>query len=643
MRATAITCRAGYRNVVLPAGNPLLQSTVEALAVHAPFDAMDSIALRQLASQLTLGYHARGQVIVAPDSGVADRLYILKQGRVRGGATPSAQSADVVLGPGECFPVGALVGRRATVYTYRAEQDCFYWELPAADFHALVDSNARFREFCMDHLSALLEQSHRARRADAAASLSEGADMLAPLRSAVTRAPVSCGAGAPVAEVVRTMHDQRIGSMVVVDAKQVPIGIFTTPDALARVTLPQLPLDTPIGKLMTPHPVCLEEEAPLVEAALAMARHGIRHVVVTRDGHLAGMISERDLFALQRASLVRVTERVRAAHSVAQLAEAAAEIRLLTRHLLAQGVDAEHVTQMTSALNDSLTQRLIEIAAQRHALPGHWCWLALGSEGRIEQTLATDQDNALIYATEGDAAAARPVLLAFASEINLGLEACGFPLCKGDIMARNPRWCLTPEEWRRVFDNWIRNTQPEALLNAAIFFDFRPIAGEPALAGALREAVLAQTRGHPAFGRAMTEAALQSRPPLGLLDSFVADDSADFPGTLDLKAFGARPFVDAARVLSLAHALPPTGTAARLRAAGAAGVLPQEEVAASVEAFHYIQGLRLRHQHLEGDLAKGAENRIDPEKLNAVDRRILKAAFRQAALLQERLRMDFGL
>ena len=623
--------------------NPLLQSTMDALARHAPFDALEPAALRRLAARLNLGYYPRGQAIVAPESGIADRLYIVKQGRVRGGASAqSAQAADVVLGPGECFPIGALAGRRATAYSYRAERDCFCWELPADDFHALVESNPRFRDFCMDHLSMLLEQSQRARRAEAVEAMDEGVGMLAPLRSAVARTAVSCAADAPVAEVVRRMHADRIGSMVVVDERQFPIGIFTTPDVLARVTLPQTAMDTPIGRLMTPDPVRLEEEAPLVEAALAMARHGIRHVVVTRDGRLCGVISERDLFALQRASLRRATERVRAADSVAQLAGAAGEARLLARHLLAEGVDAEHVTQMISALNDGLSQRLLEIVAQHRALPGRWCWLALGSEGRLEQTLATDQDNALLFAAEGGPGAARSALLAFADEVNRGLEACGFPLCEGGIMARNPRWCLTLEEWRQVFGSWIRNTNPEALLNAAIFFDFRPIAGESSLAGALRETVLAQTRGNPAFGRAMVDIALRSRPPLGLLDGFVADDSAKFPGTLDLKAFGARPFVDAARVLALAHALPPTSTVARLRAAGAAGVLPPKEVAASAEAFNFIQGLRLRRQHLEGELPKGAENRIYPERLNAVDRRILKAAFRQAALLQDRLRMDFG-
>jgi CBS domain-containing protein len=632
------------------AGNPLLQSTMDALAAHAPFDALEPATLRRLAGCLRLAYYPAGQVVLSPESGVADRLYIVKQGQIRGGPDAGAeQASDVVLGAGECFPIGSLVGRRATAYTYRAVRDSFCWELPAADFHALVEQSARFRAFCMDYLADLVAQSQRARLAAAVTTLGEGVGMLAPLRSAVRHEPVSCTADTPVREVVRRMHEGRVGSMVVVDAAQVPVGIFTTPDVLGRVTLPQVAMDTPIGELMTPDPVRLEEEAPLVDAALAMARGGIRHMVVTRDGRLSGVVSERDLFALQRASLRRTTERVRAAQGVAQLVEAAGEVRLIARHLLAQGVDAEHVTQMTSALNDGLSRRLLELAAERHALAAkaqlRWCWLALGSEGRLEQTLATDQDNALLFTVAGgDAAPARAALLAFAAEVNEGLAACGFPLCAGDIMARNPRWCLALDEWRAVFDNWIRNGNPEALLNAAIFFDFRPIAGDAALAGTLREAVLAQTKGNPAFARLMMENASRVRPPLGLLDGFVADREGKFPGTLDLKAVGARPFVDAARVLALAHALPPTGTAARLRAAAAAaGALPHEEAVASVDAFHYIQGLRLRHQHLEREVPPGAENRIDPDRLNAVDRRILKAAFRQAALLQERVRMDFGL
>jgi CBS domain-containing protein len=127
------------------------------------------------------------------------------------------------------------------------------------------------------------------------------------------------------------------------------------------------------------------------------------------------------------------------------------------------------------------------------------------------------------------------------------------------------------------------------------------------------------------------------------LRDFTPDKSDAFPGTLDLKGYGVRPIVDGARVLALAHGLPATSTAARLRGAAAAGALPTEEAAALVDAFHYIQTLRLRRQYLESGIEPGAENRIDPERLNAIDRRILKEAFRQASVLQERLKLDYGL
>ncbi len=591
--------------------------TIDALREYPPFDEMEADSLRFLAAHLAIGYYPGAATIVGPQSGPADRLFIVKQGRVRGsGGAQGQPAADVFLGPGECFPMGALIGRRATIYAYLAEQDTFCWELPAAQFHALLERSPRFHAYCTGHLAMLVERSHRALRAETGESLIDGAGMLAPLRTAVKRAPVSCAPQTPVREVLKTMQAARIGSMVVVDTAQVPVGIFTNVDVLERVAAPQAPVDAPISGVMTPAPVVLEEEATLADAAIAMARHGIRHVVVTRDGRLAGVVSERDLFALQRVSLRRTSERIRGASRLAELVEAAQDVRGIARQLAAQGMAAEQLTAVVSALNDAISRKVIALAEEVHRPAGEWCWLALGSEGRMEQTFVTDQDNALIFAAEASAEAARPGYLAFADEVNRGLAECGFPLCKGDIMARNPRWCLGAAEWRALFDGWIRNYHPEALLNASIFFDFRPLAGTLALAGTLREGVLEQTRANRAFQRAMAALAIEVEPPLGLLQDFKTDE-------MDLKRYGARPMADAARVLALARGLAETGTAPRLRGSG-------ERLAA--DAFHFIQGLRLRHGNL-----------VHVKALSAIDRRVLKEAFRQAALLQSRLRMDFGL
>jgi CBS domain-containing protein len=572
------------------------------LREHPPFDEMEPNALEFLARRLSVGYYPRGEVITEPARGIAGRLYIVKQGRV---------SADGALGPGEFFPVGALIGRRATTNVYRAETDTFCWELGADDFNALLERSPRFRAFCTDHLAMLLGRSQRRLRAEAGEALIEGAGMLAPLKSVLQRAPVSCNADTAVREVLAAMQRERVGSMVVVDEAARPLGIFTTQDVLDRVAAPQADAGLPIARFMTANPFTLEEETTLAEAALAMVRRRIRHVVVTRDGRLAGIVSERDLFALQRVGVARAAERIAVAETLEELVEAARDVRRLTRALLAQGVAAEPLTAMASALNDALTQRVIALAAVGKSLPDAWCWIALGSEGRMEQTFVTDQDNALLYAGE------RGELPAFADQVNRNLDACGFPLCRGDIMARNPRWCLTAQEWRSLFDGWIRNTEPEALLNASIFFDLRPLAGNAHLAGRLRASVLAQAADNGAFLRAMAETALRARPPLGLLTDFGEDE-------IDLKALGTRPFVDAARVLALAAGAPETGTAARLRAAGES---------TAVEAFHYLQMLRLRK----------LGNRIRVEELNEIDRRVLKECFRQAVRLQSRLRLDYRL
>jgi CBS domain-containing protein len=621
----------------------LVEATLQVLREHAPFDTMEPDALRFLAARLRVAYYPRGAEITGPASGVAGNLFIVKKGRVRGSSSVQPLPADVdfVHGAGECFPVGSLIEKRPTAYSYRAEEDCFCYVLGAEDFQAVLDRSPKFLAFCTDYLAALLGQSRRALRIQAGDAMTEQGGMLTPLRLAAKREPASCTPETPIAEVLRIMHDRRVGSVVVTNHERVPVGIFTTPDVLERVALPQYDVARPIEEVMSRDPVTLDAESPLFEAALAMARHGIRHVICVRDGRLSGVISERDLFGMQRVGLRNIADRVRRIDDLGGLIEAAADVRQLCRNLLAQGVAAEQLTQMVSALNDRLVERTISIVARRHALPDSWCWLALGSEGRVEQTLATDQDNALIFTTAGDLAADRARLVAFADEVNRALADEGFPLCRGEIMARNPRWCLTVAEWQAVFGDWIRNPLPEALLNASIFFDFRPLAGEARLAGDLREWVLGRAEGNASFRRAMTENALRVRPPLGLVRDFTFEASGEHPGTLNLKNYGARPFVDAARVIALASRIGETSTVARLRAAGAAGKLPAAEAAAAVEAFHFIQTLRLRQQSLGAAPVPGGGNRIAPDSLHAVDRRILKEAFRQAASLQERLRLDY--
>jgi CBS domain-containing protein len=390
--------------------------------------------------------------------------------------------------------------------------------------------------------------------------------------------------------------------------------------------------------------VTLPGSATAYEAMHVMAERGIRQIVAVDKGRPLGVINERDLFALQRVSMRDVNEGLHVAESIGELKRAAEDIRRLTQNLLAQGVGAEPLTRTISSLNDALTRRAIDLVRREHALDGiDWCWLALGSEGRGEQTFATDQDNAIVFAPADEAATAaqRERLLAFAREVNGALDALGFPLCTGNVMAGNPDLCLSMDEWKAKFLAWIREPTPLALLNANIVFDFRPIHGDTTLCDGLRAWLFSYTEANPAFLRLLVQNALAADAPLGLIRAFVVDDEGAGKGTVDLKARGTRLFVDCARVFALAHGIAETGTAARLRIAGERLQVERRHVDATVEAFHFLQLLRLRQQELPA--THGSPNRIDPYALHDIDQRMLKEAFRQAKQLQDRLRMSYRL
>jgi CBS domain-containing protein len=622
----------------------LARATIEFLRRYVPFNEMDEESLAFVAGRVKLGYYPEGATVVRPQGAPARTLLIIQRGRVRAHAPDApAGGTGFEFGPGELFPIDAVLGARATTRRYEAIDDLFCYELDAADVESLLGASAPFQRFCARQIDSLLQQERQALRAAYAAQIVSDRPLLQPLASAMRRAPVTCHPETPLRAALERMHAQRVGAIVVVDAEDAPRGIFTERDLVRHAAAGELALEQPISAYMTRDPIGLPASATLYEAALVMARHGVRHLLVCDGRKLAGVVSERSLFALQRQSMREVIAAVEVAHDLDGLKRAAAEIRALAKAMLAQGVSAEPLTRLIATLNDRLTSRVLVLESRRHALTGiRFCWLALGSEGRHEQTFGSDQDNAIVFDADGPAEAARARLLPFAAAANATLDACGFPLCQGEIMACNPEWCLAAAEWRMRFGEWIRNPHPEALLNANIFFDFRALWGEGELADDLRAWLSAVAADAQGFLRMMARNALESRPPLGFFGGVQTSGEGAETGTIDLKTQATRIFTDAARIFALAAGADEQNTGARLRHAGAMRKVPTEETEAIVDAFYFLLLLRLRHEHLDSPGGPRG-HRIDPRTLNELERRILKEALRLATKVQQRLALDFQL
>jgi CBS domain-containing protein len=361
-------------------------------------------------------------------------------------------------------------------------------------------------------------------------------------------------------------------------------------------------------------------------------------------GRLSGIVTERDLFNLQRVSLSQINAEIRSADNLDQLKRLCGDIRLLAENMLIQGVTADQITQIISTLNDQIISRTLDLElAGGDFADVKVCWIALGSEGRLEQTFATDQDNAIIFeAPPGtDPETVRERLLPIALRVNRALDTVGFPLCKGNIMASNPACCLSYKEWQVKFNQWIVTPTPDALLNATIFFDFRHLYGDLSLSDRLRLWLADAAVGQKRFLQLLTENAMQRTPPIGFFRDFVVEHNKEHPNTIDLKLNGVTLFVDAARVFALASGVTRGNTKQRLIACGDLRKWPQSEVNAWADAFSFLQSLRIRHQVEVTRSGGQSHNRLNPYELNNLDRRFFLESLRQAGALQKRLNMDF--
>ena len=617
----------------------LASATIEFLRQHAPFNDMDADSLALFAARARLSHHPAGALLVGPASGPASVLHLLQRGTV-GARFPSGPALfdELVFGPGEPFPISAVIGRRATTAEYRAAEDCFCYEIDGSTVEELMLRSPVFRRYCTAQIESLLQQAYRRMRESYGDEGEHERAMLTPLAQVLRLAPVTCAPGTPLKEALELMQRFQVGSVVVVSGRAAPLGIFTERDLLRHSAEGRADPAAPVERFMTRDPLGLPATASVQEAALLMARRGIRHLLVLEAGCVKGVVSERSLFAHGRSSMRAASHAIEMARDAGGLKDAADAIRRFAASMLAQGVGAEPLTQLISALNDRLTESIIELEAPKHDIAGlRWCWLALGSEGRGEQTIATDQDNAIVFETENNTAQAR--LLAFARAVNATLDACGFPRCKGGIMAGNPQNCLSSEQWRTRFATWLRAPTPQALLDASIFFDLRPLAGDTELATDLRAWITRAIPGREGFLHLMAGNALLTGPPIGFFGNLESGADA---GGINLKTQGTRVFVDAARVYALATGAASTHTATRLREAGRVLEVPGDEIESSAAAFFYLLHLRLRRQQAGAATAAGA-NRIDPAELNSLERRVLKESLLQARRLQRRLALDYQL
>lgn len=593
------------------------------LASFAPFDALPDDVLDALPRRCTLRYARRGTEVLRAGE-MNDRLFVVRSGAVD--ITDDGQFLDR-LGTGGTFGMSGVVEHVPTRYAVTAREDTLLLTLPQEAFDDLSAAHPEVTlHFAATHherIKAAITQLHQGHRGSAV--------LKTAVRDLVRRDPVTAGPDVTVAEAARVMTDAGVSSLLVMDEGRLA-GIVTDRDLRRRVLAAGVDPARPVREVMTTDPVTVGADALAFEVMLEMTGRNLHHLpVIDTDGRgtVLGLVTTTDLIRLERANPVYLVADLAHQADVAGVVRLAREVPALVSQLVAEDATAGDIGRVTTALVDAVAVRLLQLGTAElerdlGPAPGRYCWVVLGSAARDELGLGGDQDHALVVAD--DAEPGHPWWAQLSERVTAGLEAAGLPRCDGDVMATNPRWRMSASDWRTTFGRWSHEPEPDAVLQAAIFYDMRALHGDTELVERLRADVLPLATRSELLLSYLTAQAVRMRPPIGFFRSFVLEDSGAHRDTLDVKR-GIAAIVQIARVHALRAGSPALGTSARLAAAAGAGVMSGAAARDLADALELMSYLRLHHQADQLRRGERPDNHLAPERLGGLERRHLRDAF----------------
>lgn len=600
-----------------------LDEVYQFIAAHEPFSHLPDETLRALPSKMGITYVRRGESVVVPGQR-NDALYI-----IRSGAIDIVGEHDTLLdrrGEGLNFGYSTLVGAPESQYLMQAVEDSVLLILPRDAFSGLLAEHPDLQRFFQT-------ASRRVRAAAQEVEDQASTDVLrTPVSDVVgSKALVRCGPETPIAAAAQLMEDNQV-SCLVIDATEAP-GILTDRDLRARVVAKQVDPSCPVTQVMTAPVRTIDGDALVFEAMLAMSEAGIHHLPVTRSGAIFGVITSSDFMRLLQTDPIYLAADVERA-SYPELEGAYQRAVNVAVRFFERGASAEEAQRLLTAIADAVARRLVKVGVDKlGAPPVPFAFVAVGSQARSEMGPASDQDNALVLADTFDPELHGEYFAKLGEFICNGLAHAGQALCPGEMMASNPAWRMTVTQWVRTFHGWVTAPDPNALLHAQVFFDFRAIAGAGDgwhdMADTVRKAALSSAHGSKRLHTHLAALATFREPPIGIFRGFVVERSGEYAATLDIKRGGTAAIVQMARLYALTagvDGIDQVETSARLRSA-AGSTLSEKGASDLLDAYTYLSNAAMRHQAAQVRAGHTPNYHIDPKQLPERDKAALRDAF----------------
>lgn len=621
------------------------------LSSITPFSYLPDETLTDLSALLKQTDYKQDTILFTQSLSKVENLCIVQKGALEiyydDGVKKSLQG---FLGEGEIFGgISMLLNNDLSIRTVRIHEDSSLLLLPKKIFLALCKNNEDFSAFFTDSFGKrMLDKSYAAIISKSSAEqIDSGLSVFNEKISTIAKSKiVSCPAETTIREAASIMSQQKTSAILIQDIDTYK-GIITDKDFREKVVVTGISGSRQVTEIMSSPLITIDGETPVFEALFFMMDKKIKHLLISSNtGQINGLISDHDLVLAQGHSPMYLLQKIISAEQPSDLFSIHSRLPQLIKTMIQNGARSEIVNRLVTHISDEILKKLVEFAIGNLGHPPlPFVFIIMGSEGRREQTLKTDQDNAIIYQDppSADTEKVHEYFLLLGKTVCGWLDKAGYAYCKGDVMAQNPKWCQPLKIWKSYFTKWIATPEPLALMHASIFFDFRSGYGEISFIEKLREHLFKELKGRNTdlFYYHLSKNAMQFKPPLGFFRNFVVESQGKHKNAFDIKK-AMTPIVDFTRLYALSSKVKATNTLNRLEALYQQKVFEKNEFEDLKQAYTYLMQLRFSRQ-LQAILDEQAEpdNYIVPKNLNHIEQKVLKEIFTLIEKFQQKLSMKF--
>ncbi len=545
--------------------NTITSRVADFLEKYPPFNEMHTRDLLELSSSIRILYKEKGKVIFRKGEKGHEEFYVVHKGAVDL-RKPDTDAIIDICDEGDIFGLRPLMANESYQLDAKTFEESILYAIPIEPFKAYVKTYEELGNFLIESFAANTRNPYSpipngrllsANEAQPSETVGNTIDFQ-PIR--YTTKIIGVGPNTDSNTVAQLMVKKDIGS-VLVQKKGLPIGIITTTDLLSAFSKKDADAALKAKDVMTTPIITYPKDLSISQAQMALMKNNISHLCLTEDGTVhtpaVGVLSTQDIMIALGNSPVAIMKAITRAKKVKELRTARKNIRVLLKDYLDSNIPVSISSKIIAELNDACMKQLIKLvlAKKKNNPPVAFAWLSLGSQGRGEQLLQTDQDNAILFedVPEEDLPKTTEFFLELANQITKGLNKIGYAYCPAEMMASNPSWCLSLNEWKAKTSQWIINPGSNEVLQSSIFFDYNLTYGDSKLVETLTKHIFNTIRKYPVFYFHLAAGALQYPSPTGFFRRFLLEQDGKHKDLFDLKQRALMPLTDAARVLLLSH------------------------------------------------------------------------------------------